>query len=178
MPDSEKKFNSYLGIVTAVIGILTYATSAYFEYQHKRDIAAEHKLEVSNTNLTELLSKQQVAYQQVVSAITKIRQVRTDILLTCKRFPEKINDKQFLLDSDIAIYAAGYNLILAQGLADFVFVDAIRNQIKEFNVWEISTTADEICSGKAPSDREYEKKQTAIESVMQKTIQDTKEFIK
>lgn len=176
--DKDDKKRDLYGIVTAVIGILTYATSAYFEYQHKKDLAGQHKIEISNAELTELIHRQEDAYQAIDSAITNIRQVRTNIRLTCERFPEKIHDQKFLLENDIARYAAGYNLILAQGLADFVFSEEMRNQIKIFNGWEIATTSEKVCNGQASSDSEYEKRQSLIEQIMQKSIQETKKRIK
>lgn len=170
---ADKKRDSYGGIITAFIGILTYATSAYFEYQHKKDLALQHKIEISNAELIELIHRQEDAYQAIDSAITNIRQVRTNIRLTCERFPEKIHDQKFLLDNDIARYAAGYNLILAQGLADFVFSEEMRKQIKEFNDWEISATSEEICRGDAPNDSEYGKKQLILEKNLQRMIKET-----
>ena len=161
----------------------SWSSYSYLEHeknvlQHEKYVEVVRQQDVEDKKLERLENKRQAACNAVLSAVTDLREVVYEIREQCEAYPKKMNEEAFLLESKFLLKKREVELMKALGLAVFSFSEKINEEVIKFNNWQHSFNAADICSGKAPSDDEYEAKGNKVLKMMQEASELTEQRIK
>lgn len=173
------------GLAGAGYGILTYEQATEKEAFDRQEALAHQKYveqvrqkERNNKEIRDTIAEQRAAFDSALYAMVQIRLERRKIENLCLVDLSKIDNKTILLALINKRAENTYALVKAIGdsrIADFANINL---KLSDYANWDEKVTVQEICSGKGPSNEEYQEKETEITLEINKIINKEEESIK